>query len=82
MNTLDYRTIQDYNGLYQTIPDYTGLYQTILDYTRLNMTIHDYTRLYWNILVYSSKECKDFKKSVTLRQTDTQTLRHSDRQTE
>ena len=37
------------------------------------MTIYDYTRLYWNILVYSSKGFKDSKKSVTLRQTDTQT---------
>ena len=74
------RTILDNTGpyrLYWTLLDNTRLYWTILDYTvdytGLYLTTHDYTRLYWNILVYSSKEFKDFKKSVTLRQTDTQT---------
>ena len=53
-----------------------------MDYTGLYLTIHDYPRLYQNILVYSITELKDFKKSVTIRQTDRQTLRQTDRQTE
>ena len=73
LNILDYWTLQDYNKLYRTIPDHIGLY-----WTRLYMTLHDYTRLYWNILVYSSKEFKGFKKSVTLRHSDRQTLRQTE----
>ena len=48
--------------------DHTQRHRTTIDYTGLYLTKHDYTRLYWNIRVYSSKEFKDFKKSVTLRQ--------------
>ena len=72
---LNYTELLDNAGLYWlywTILDNTGLYWSIKDYTGLYWTILDYTGLYFTILVYSSKEFKDFNKSVTLRQTDRQ----------
>ena len=53
--------------------DYMGLHWTILDHTSLYWTISNYTRLYLTILGNTQQTFNRFNKSVTDRQTDSQT---------